>query len=137
MGKKFNAHVAVQKDYAEVVWFHPGDEVPAWAKELVGDHVLAGDHEADDSVDVRLTDPENEPDEDETKWATVNTLPPPVDQPAADVADEEELDLDTLKKDELVELASERGLDTSGTKAELKERILADQEADDEEDDEE
>ena len=37
---------------------------------------------------------------------------------------EEELDLEEAKKDELVEEAEARGLDTSGTKAELVERIL-------------
>jgi hypothetical protein len=37
---------------------------------------------------------------------------------------DEEIDLEEAKKDELVEEAEARGLDTSGTKAELVERIL-------------
>jgi hypothetical protein len=46
----------------------------------------------------------------------------PVDQRAVVVA----TPLDELKKDELVEAAEKRGLDTTGTKAELTERIAAD-----------
>lgn len=127
MAKVFNSHVAVHKNHAESVWFAPGDEVPAWAEELVGPHVYAEHREEED---VRLTDPENEPDDDATKWSTVNTLPPTGQEVAED---EDVVDLDTLKKDELVALAEERGLDTSGTKAELKERIAADMDDEDEE----
>lgn len=132
MGKKFNAYVAVHKDPADTVWFAPGDDVPDWAEGLVGDHVIAGAHEADEEeVDVRLTDPENEPDDPETKWSTVNTIPPAKPEALEDV---DEVDLDSLTKAELIEEAEARGLDTSGTKAELKQRIL---DSEDETDDEE
>ena len=40
-------------------------------------------------------------------------------------ADEPEQDLTALKKDELVALADERGVDSSGTKAEIIERLEA------------
>lgn len=130
MAKVFKTHVAVHKDPATSVWFAPGDEVPAWAEDLVGDHVF----EENDEEDVRLTDPENEEDDDATKWSTVNDLPPETADLAAseDVADDgeesdaEEVDLNTLKKAELVELAEERGLATSGNKEELIARIQAD-----------
>lgn len=134
MGKKFNAYVAVHQDPANSVWFSPGDDVPEWAEGLVGDHVIEGNEE--DVDDVRFRDPENDPDDPATQFSTVNTLPPTA--PAVgDVEEndvEDELDLDTLSKAELIELAEERGLETSGTKADLKERILADE--DDEADEE-
>jgi len=126
MAKVFNAYVAVHKNHTDRVWFAPGDEVPDWAEELVGPHVYAEHREEED---VRLTDPEGNDDDPETKWSTVNTLPPT----GSEVPETEDVvDLDTLKKDELVELAEERGLDTSGTKAELKERILADMDEEEE-----
>lgn len=40
------------------------------------------------------------------------------------VTGEEVIDLETARKDELVEEAEARGLDTSGTKAELADRIV-------------
>jgi hypothetical protein len=127
MGKKFNAYVAVHKDPAETVWFAPGDEVPDWALELVGDHVYGGDHEASDSEDVRLTDPENEPDDPDTKWSTINTLPPTAEA-ASDV--DEDLGYADLSKDDLKELCEQRDLPVSGTKADLIARLEEDDEAD-------
>ena len=133
MAKVFNTNVAVHKDPAESVWFKAGDEVPDWAEELVGPHVYSEHREEED---VRLTDPEGEPDDEVTKWSTVNDLPPTgAEVPETD--DVDEVDLDTLKKDELVELAESRGLDTSGNKADLKERILADMDEDEADEDEE
>lgn len=119
MGKKFNTYVAVHKDPAESVWFAPGDDVPDWALDLVGDHVY-GDAEAVE--DVRLTDPHYEDDDPDASFFTPNTLPATVGETVDDV-DDDEIDLSTLKKDELIALAEERDLDTSGTKAELIERI--------------
>src|SRR5687768_3637607 len=120
----FAVHVVVHKSPTEPVRFAPGDEAPEWALEKCGDHCFNGL----DEDDVRFRDPQYEPDDPETKFSTVNTLPPSVDPLVAneeEELDEEEVDLDDMKKDELVALAESRGLDTSGTKAELKERILA------------
>jgi hypothetical protein len=125
MAKVFNTHVAVHKNHVEREWFAPGDKVPAWAEELVGPHVYAEHREEED---IRLTDPEQDDDDPETQWSTVNTLPPTGEE----VAETEDVDLDSLKKDELKELAESRGLDTSGTKAELVERIAADMDEDEE-----
>lgn len=122
MAKKFNTYVAVHKDPAESVWFAPGDEVPDWALELVGDHVYGGNHEADEEVDVRLTDPENEPDDPATKFSTTTTLPPTGTEAVEDV-DDDEVDLEKLTKRELQLMAQEAGLDDTGTKAELIERL--------------
>jgi hypothetical protein len=128
VGKKFNAHVAVHKNHVETVWFAPGDPVPAWAADLVGDHVLEGNE--DDSVDVRLTDPQYEDDENPTLWP--NDLPPSPesaevddeeDEDASDEDADEVEDLESLTKKELIALAEERDLDTSGTKADLVERL--------------
>lgn len=127
MAKVFNAHVAVHKSHVERVWFAPGDEVPAWAEKLVGSHVYA---EHRDEEDIRLTDPENEPDDPDTQWSTVNTLPPTGAEEVAE--DEDVVDLDELSKDELKELAEERGLAVSGTKDELRQRIREDMEAEEE-----
>lgn len=129
MAQKFKVYVAVHKDPAETVWFAPGDDVPEWAEGLVGDHCF--EVNTDDEEDVRYRDPENEPDDPATQFSTVNTLPPAA--PAVEDVDDDEVDLDTLTKAELIELAEERGLDTSGTKADLKERILADEDEADEE----
>lgn len=120
MAKVFNTYVAVHKDPAETVWFAPGDEAPDWALDLVGDHVF-GDVEEDE--DVRLTDPENEPDDPDGKFFTPNTLPPEEGGSVEDVDDSDEVDLDKLTKKELQALAEEAGLDSSGTKAELIERL--------------
>ncbi len=130
MAKKFNTYVNVHKDPAEYVSFAPGDEVPDWALDLVGDHVYTDA----DETDVRLTDPHYEEDEDATKWQSVNTLPDAVDKDySEDIEEDEEVDYSSLKKDELVKLAEKRELDASGTKAEIIERLEAD---DAEEDDE-
>jgi hypothetical protein len=126
MAKVFNTNVVVHKNHVERVRFAKGDEVPAWAEKLVGSHVYA-DHR--EEPDVRLTDPEGEDDDPDTQFSTVNTLPPTGEE----VAETEDVDLDSLKKAELQELAESRGLDTSGTKDELKERILADMDDEDEE----
>lgn len=122
MAKKFNTYVAVHKDPAESVWFAPGDEVPDWALELVGDHVYGGNHEADDEIDVRLTDPQYEPDDPATGFTSPNTLPPE-DGGTVENVDDEEVDLDKLTKRELQLMAQEAGLDDTGTKAELIERL--------------
>ena len=136
MGKKFNAHVAVHKDPAETVWFAPGDDVPDWAVDLVGDHVLEGNE--DDTEDVRLTDPENEEDDPATKWSTVNTLPPAAET-ASDVDEDSDEDLTyaDLSKDDLKELLEQRELPVSGNKAELIARLEEDDaaNADDDTDD--
>jgi hypothetical protein len=59
---------------------------------------------------------------EEDKIVFENAHELPVDQRTQSIA----VPLDELKKDELVEVASEHGLDTTGTKAELKARIAAD-----------
>lgn len=41
--------------------------------------------------------------------------------------EEEEVDLKSLKKDELVKMAEDMGLDTTGTKADIIERITAEE----------
>jgi len=125
MAKKFNTYVVVHKDPAEDVWFAPGDEVPDWALELVGDHVYGGNHEAEE-VDVRLTDPHYEEDDPEGKFQTAITLPPEeggILENVDDADDDEEVDLDKLTKRELQLMAQEAGLDDTGTKAELIERL--------------
>lgn len=129
MAKVFNTHVAVHKNHVDTVWFAPGDDVPAWAEELVGSHVYAEHREEED---IRLTDPEGSTPDEETQWSSVNTLPP-TGQEVAEDEDVDEVDLESMKKAELVELAEERGLDASGTKAELIERISADMDEDEEE----
>jgi hypothetical protein len=132
MGKKFNAHVAVHKDPAETVWFAPGDDVPEWALDLVGDHVIG---DAEEAEDVRLTDPENEEDDDETKWSTVNTLPPAAETtPDVDEDSDEDLGYEDLSKDDLKSLLEQRDLPVSGNKAELIARLEEDDAADEDDD---
>lgn len=121
MAKTFAVNVAVHKSPAESVFFRAGDEVPEWALDKVGDHVF---EPVDESDDVRFRDPQYEDDDPETKFSAPIDLPPSVDDAAAE--EEEEVDLDSLSKAELQAEAEARGLETSGTKAELKERILAD-----------
>ena len=136
MGKTFNAHVAVHKDPAETVWFAPGDDVPDWALDLVGDHVLEGNE--DDTEDVRLTDPENEEDDPAGKWSTVNTLPPAAETTSdVDEDSDEDLTYADLSKDDLKELLEQRELPVSGNKAELIARLEEDDAAEeaDEDDD--
>lgn len=133
---KFNTYVAVHKDPAETVWFAPGDEAPEWAIDLVGEHVFEGNE--DDAEDVRLTDPQYE--EDDVLPFSPNTLPINVsdvqeeeeeeeEEVDEDEAEEEEesndLDYNHYTKAELIELAQSEGLDTSGTKADLIERLTA------------
>lgn len=130
MAKVFNSHVAVHKDPAETVWFAPGDEVPDWALELVGDHVYG---DADEAEDVRLTDPHYEADED--LFVTANTLPPAAGANTSDEDVDVEESYEDLSKDQLKELCEERELPVSGNKAELIARLEADDAA--EEDDEE
>lgn len=128
MAKKFEYHVAVHKDPAETVWFAPGDDVPEWALDKVGDHTYT---EAEAEDDVRFRDPHLE--ENQDLFQTTTVLPPSVDAVEDGSSDEDvEIDLSKLKKAELVTLAEERGLDTSGTKEELIQRIVED---DTEEDD--
>lgn len=128
---KFNSYVSVYKDPAEFVTFAPGDEVPKWALDKVGDHVLEGNE--DDSVDVRLTDPHYEDDDPETQFQTPTTLPVETGGTVEDVVDEDEYS--SLSKEQLKELAEERGLAKSGNKEELLARLREDDDAED--DDEE
>lgn len=123
MGRKFNTYVAVHKDPAESVWFEPGDDVPDWAVDLVGDHVYT---DSEPEEDVRLTDPALEPDQDEVQFSTVTALPPVVGGVSADEAEADEVDYSHMKKDELIALAEERGLDSDGTKAEIIARLEED-----------
>ena len=132
MAKKFNTYVAVHKDPAETVWFAPGDEVPDWALELVGDHVYDNSHAADDEdEDIRLTDPENQPDEDLFRTTTV--LPPNAGGEAEGDGDAEDVAYEELSKDELKALCEERELAVSGNKAELIARLEEDDAAEDDE----
>lgn len=125
MAKKFNAYVHVYKDPASYESFAPGDDVPDWALDKVGEHVYTDSNE----VDVRLTDPHLDPDDPETQFTTPNTLPPETGgETEGDDDDDEEVDYSDLKKDELVALADERGVDSSGTKAEIIARLEADDE---------
>lgn len=126
---KFNAYVSVYKDHAEHVEFAPGDEVPDWALDKVGDHVIEGNEQKDN--DVRLTDPHYEEDSPEVQFQTPITLPPTRPEVADDVEEEDELD--TLSKDELKQIAEERGLAVSGNKAELIDRIREDMDSEDDE----
>lgn len=48
MAKIFGMHVALMRGI-EVVQFSPGDEVPVWALDLVGDHCLKQESEDDES----------------------------------------------------------------------------------------
>lgn len=127
MAKKFTTYVNVFTDetHANYETFAPGDDVPDWALDRVGSHV----YEDDDTTDVRLTDPHYEDDDPAVNFSTPTTLPPVAGGVSADEADsEEEVDYSHLKKDELIALAEERGLDTDGTKADLIERLEADDE---------
>ena len=131
---KFNTHVAVHKDPAETVWFAPGDEVPDWAFELVGDHVYGGDHQADgDADDVRLTDPHYEDDDPETEFRTTTDLPPANDAGETEADEDLASDYSELTKDELKDLCEERGLAVSGNKAELVARLEEDDAAEEDE----
>lgn len=69
----FAAHVVVHSD-AGPVQFAPGDEVPDWAVDLVGDHVLADDPEPESASEPAAVDADDE------------------DDPDADESDDEELD---------------------------------------------
>jgi len=129
---KFNAYVSVYKDPAEHVEFAPGDDVPDWALPLVGDHVLDSREEEED---VRLGDPHYEEDEDTVQYSTPINLPPARPEVADNVESDDAGEYDDLTKDELKELAEERGLAVSGTKAELIARLEEDDNTD--EDDEE
>lgn len=131
---KFNAYVSVYKDPAEHVEFAPGDDVPDWALPLVGDHVL---DDREEETDVRLTDPHYEEDEDAVQFSTPITLPTDGSTVADDVdEDADESKYADLSKDELKEIAEERGLAVSGTKAELRARLEEDDEDSDEDDEE-
>lgn len=127
---KFNAYVSVYKDPAEHVEFAPGDDVPDWALPLVGDHVLDAREEEDD---VRLGDPHYEEDSPEVQFSTPITLPTNGETVADDVDEEPEGEYSDLTKDELKELAEERGLAVSGTKAELIARLEEDDNSEDDE----
>lgn len=130
MGKKFTVHVNVFRDPSNYETFAPGDDVPDWALDHVGDHTYTDQ----DEFDVRLTDPHYEDDDPAVKFATPTTLPPVVGGVSSNETDsDEEVDYTELKKDELIALAEERGLDSSGTKADIIERLEADDEADEEE----
>lgn len=128
---KFNAYVSVYKDPAEHVEFAPGDEVPDWALDKVGDHVLEGNGVEED--DVRLRDPHYEEDSPEVQFSTPTVLPPARPKVADDVEEEESDGYGSLSKAELQEEAESRGLAKSGTKDELIARLEEDDEAEDEE----
>lgn len=128
MAKTFAVNVAVHKSPAESVFFRAGDEVPDWALDKCGPHCF----EVTEEDDVRFRDPQYEEDDPDTKFSTVNDLPPSIDPLVDNGEEEEEIDLDSMSKDELKELCAERGLATSGNKEELKQRILDDQDEDEE-----
>lgn len=129
MAKKFTVHVNVHKDASNYETFAPGDDVPDWALDHVGDHTYTDQ----DDYDVRLTDPHYEDDDPAVQFTTPTALPPVVGGVPSDEAEADELeDYTSLKKDELIALAEERGLDSSGTKAEIIERLVEDDEADEE-----
>lgn len=128
MAKKFNTYVNVFTDETNANYetFAPGDEVPDWALDRVGSHVY---EDSDEGTDVRLTDPHYEEDDPAVGFTTPTTLPVVAGGVSADETDDdEEVDYSDLKKDELVALAEERGLDSSGTKADIIERLEADDE---------
>lgn len=126
MAKTFNTYVNVHRDASNYETFAPGDEVPDWALDHVGSHVY---EDSDEGTDVRLTDPHYDEDQAEVGFTTPTALPVVTGGVSADEADDdEEVDYSDLKKDELVALAEERGLDSSGTKADIIERLEADDE---------
>lgn len=129
MAKQFTVHVNVFKDATNYETFAPGDDVPDWALDHVGDHTYTDS----DEVDVRLTDPHYEDDDPDLQFSTPTTLPPVVGGVPADEAEAEESEYTDLNKDELKELCEERGLPVSGTKTELIARLEEDDESDDEE----
>lgn len=134
MAKRFNTNVAVHRDPSgtDTVWFHEGDEVPAWAEDLVGSHVYG---EAEEIDDVRLTDPALEDDDPAVRFSTPTIMPTTGVVEAED--EEEEDDLDTMTKSELQDIAAELGVATSGNKDELKARIREAQEANEDNDEDE
>lgn len=130
MAKIFNTYVNVHRDAANYETFAPGDEVPDWALEdgRVGEHTYT----EQDDFDVRLTDPHYKDDDPAVRFSTPTTLPPVAGGVSSDASDAEDVDYTDLKKDELIALAEERGVDSSGTKAEIIARLEEDDEADEE-----
>lgn len=139
MTKKFNTYVNVHRDAANYETFAPGDDVPEWALDHVGDHVYT-DVEEDD--DPRFRDPHLEPDSSEVGFTTPTALPVVAGGVPSDEAEaDEDDDLDEMSKDDLKDLAGRLGLAKSGTKEELIARIREDMDNEDggdaDEDDEE
>jgi hypothetical protein len=91
---------------------HISNGVVAWYPEHYIDHPTIG-------PDLEVYNPE-EYEEDKVVFEDSHELP--VDQRVQIVA----VPLDEYKKDELVKIAEDHGLDSTGTKAELIERIAAD-----------
>lgn len=53
MAKKLAAHIAVYDDNGQLVQLKPGDEVPSWATDKVGDHVYEEEQEQGDPYEDR------------------------------------------------------------------------------------
>ena len=99
---KVRKTVHLRNSLDKLVTLHPGDEIPAWAKDLVTNTEITGEK----AVEV-------EPVKD-----------------SADEPEPESVDYSKLKKGELQELCLARGLSGDGKVDELKARLAADDLAD-------
>ena len=124
MAKKFAVYVHVPRG-TEMVAFAPGDKVPDWAKDVVGDHCLEG-YGAEPTPDVHQYDPT------EIVAAIppehVNIVPPEEGDAGAGADDsgateEEPSDYSKMSNDELRDELETRGLSKSGSKKELIARL--------------
>lgn len=88
-------------DTGQSEWFHKGDTLPAWAAELV-------------TNEKAFTDPDNPDGPTEADDPDFINLP-----------DNREARYSNMSVDELRALADDRGLDASGKKADLVERLSA------------
>lgn len=75
---KFSKHVALMSPEYQAANFAPGDEVPAWALDQVGDHVLEAEEPAD-SEDADGSEESEASDQDQGNDSGEDETPPPAD----------------------------------------------------------
>jgi hypothetical protein len=131
MSREFTAHVVVRnpEDF-QIITFAPGDEVPEWALNVVGDHVTQGVTQA------RQTSEESPADDDTTvtnEDGTETTAVTP-EYEADDEEDEEDVPYTEWSKDDLKAEAKSRELTglSKATVDELIEALEADDAAEEE-----
>lgn len=74
---KFSTHVALMSPEYHAVSFAPGDEVPEWAIDSVGEHVL----EPEEAGDAEDQDDAPDPDADDDTDGDDTDAPPADEQP--------------------------------------------------------